>query len=210
MNEARRRSLPQVAGVSTAARLRTLLSSGWNLDNLAGRLIEVSGYADTAALTLATRVLHEAQRRGEAVAWIATEKSTFYPPDLAANGIDLAALPVVWVKRGLEAARASDTLLRSGGFALLVLDLGAQAGLSLSVQTRISSLAKQHHAAVLALTRKERRASSLGSLVSLRAFCARKRTAFARFSCEMEVLKDKRGGPGWRHMELCRGPDGLC
>ena len=30
------------------------------------------------------------------------------------------------------------------------------------------------------------------------------------FTCTVRVLKDKRGGPGWRHVEVCRGPDGLC
>ena len=30
------------------------------------------------------------------------------------------------------------------------------------------------------------------------------------FACTARVLKDKRGGPGWRHVEVCRGPDGLC
>ena len=30
------------------------------------------------------------------------------------------------------------------------------------------------------------------------------------FVCTARVLKDKRGGPGWRHVEVCRGPDGLC
>ena len=30
------------------------------------------------------------------------------------------------------------------------------------------------------------------------------------FTCTARVLKDKRGGPGWQHVEVCRGPDGLC
>ncbi len=30
------------------------------------------------------------------------------------------------------------------------------------------------------------------------------------FTCTARVLKDKRGGPGWQHVEVCHGPDGLC
>ena len=30
------------------------------------------------------------------------------------------------------------------------------------------------------------------------------------FTCTVRVLKDKRSGPGWQHVEECRGPDGLC
>src|SRR5690606_34595201 len=73
--------------------------------------------------------------------------------DFAATGIDLSALPVVQVEKGLQAARAAETLLR-GSFALVVLDLGAQRSMTLGVQSRLAGLARRHHSAVVALTRR--------------------------------------------------------
>lgn len=208
---------PRVQGVVVAAQMyrSAVRKSGWHLDNLTGRLVELSGGGDTAVLTLAVGVLHAAQRRGEAVAWISAVESIFYPPDLAALGIDLSALPIVRVQKGLQAARAADALIRSGGFGAIALDLGNQASMSLSVQTRLAGLARRHNVAVLALTRRmngraQQRTGSLGSLVSLWGESRRRRTARDRFACELAVRKDKRNGGGWHHLEFCRGPDGLC
>ncbi|MCA8955882.1 MAG: recombinase A, partial [Planctomycetes bacterium] len=169
-----------------------------------------------------TGVLLEAQLRGEPVAWVATGATTFFPPDLAASGIDLAALPVIQVEKGLPVLRAADALLRSGSFGVVVLDLGEQVSMTLAVQTRLVGLARRFATALIALTRSrnhpqrtrgprsQSRANSLGSLVSLRAACTHRRTDFDRFTCELHALKDKRRGPGWRHTEVCRGPNGLC
>jgi len=68
----------------------------WSLERFAGRLLEWSGAASSAALTLAFGLVHEAQRRGEPAVWIGGLASGFYPPDVAAAGIDLAAFPVIW------------------------------------------------------------------------------------------------------------------
>jgi hypothetical protein len=91
----------------------------WQLDDLTGRLTELSGVGAVASLTAATALLLEAQQRGEPCAWILLPGSSFFPPDLAASGVDLEALVVVRARDALIAARAADTLLRSGGFALL-------------------------------------------------------------------------------------------
>ena len=99
--------------------------------------------------------------------------------------------------------------MRSGAFGLLVLDLGAGASLPLPAQTRLVGLAKQHDTALICITEKEGDRPSLGSLVSLRAHTARTRHERDRFRCEARVLKDKRRGPGWKHTEVCHGPDGL-
>jgi len=182
----------------------------WRLSTLVGRLGEVSGDRDSAALTLAFRLVVEAQRRGEPVAWIGRHDHVFFPPDVAAMGIDLAALPVIWTPDTLAAARVADLLLRSGGFGLVVLDVGAGSRLPMHALTRLAALAKQHESALLCLTEKNDARPSLGSLVSLRAHACRTRHETDRFRCELRVLKDKRRGPGWRHVEICRGPDGLC
>jgi recombination protein RecA len=186
---------------------------GWGLEALAGRFVEVSGGAGTAALTVSAGLVLEAQRRGEFTAWIAGRGSIFYPPDFAAAGIDLEALPVIRAGDVPQALRAADTLLRSGGFALVVMDLGSKARLPLPMQMRLAGLAKKHRAVLLVLTRTSRRdppAAAGGSLVSLRAQTEKKRADHDCFLAELRVVKDKQRVPGWGHAEMCRGSDGLC
>jgi len=182
----------------------------WRLSTFVGRFGELSGSHAGAVLTLAFRLVLEAQRLGEPAVWISRRESAFFPPDAAEVGVDLDALAVVWVSETLQAARAADHLLRSGGFGLVVLDIGARAHLPIPVQTRLVGLANKHEAALLCLTEKDDDRPSLGSLVSLRAQAVRTRRVEDRYRCEARVLKDKRRGPGWSHAEVCRGPDGLC
>ena len=196
-------------GPSVAA-LQTADPYVFNLRVLQGRLTEISGHRACASLTLVFRLVLEAQQSSEPVVWISRPESTFYPPDVADAGVDLGALPVVWARGTRRAARAADTLVRSGGFGLIVLDVGADDRLPIAFQSRLAGLAKKHGAALLCITEKEPQRPSLGSLVSLRAEAVRTRREGDRFRCEAQVLKDKRRGPGWKHVEVCRGPDGLC
>lgn len=182
----------------------------WTLPALAGRLVELSAEASGAPLTFAFRLVLDAQRRGEPTAWIAPPARAFFPPDVATAGIDLAALPVIWGAHALEAARAADLLLRSGGFGLIVVDLGAGIELPLHAITRLSGLALRHGAAVVLLTEKKEDRPSLGSLVSLRVHVPRIVREGDRYRCTLHVLKDKRGRrSGSEVSEVCRGPDGL-
>lgn len=199
------------------------------LAELAGRLVELSGDGASAALTLAMRLVLDAQRAGEPVAWLGSDERTFYPPDAAESGIDLEALLVVRIasepanagpkprgkagaaepRLGQQLASAAERLLRSGAFGLVVLDLGKDAALSQPMQSRLLGLAQRHHAAVLCLTQKTENAPSLGSLVSLHAQAVRIWLGKDRFACELRVHKDKRRGPVWSEREVYRGPLGL-
>jgi len=213
-------ALPKIAALVTQANLDAAAlvqgsrgprtGRGWCLPPLSGRLVEISSSGSAASLSAVAALLYEAQRRGEPTAWITTWHTTFFPPDLEESGIDLRALPVVWSHEVRRGARAADELLRSGAFGLVVLDLGAHCDIPLAMQARLSGLVKRHHATLVFLTRKKRQAASLGSLVSMRCDGALRRSAFNRFTWELHVLKDKRQGPGWRHEEVCHGPDGLC
>jgi recombination protein RecA len=182
----------------------------WNLDTLSGRLAELSSDGHSACVSSAVSLILHAQHRGEPAAWIGVGESTFFPPDAAQSGVDLDALPVVLVKDTRAAARTADKLLRSGAFAVIVLDLGRNSEISVPVQSRLVGLAKKHHTALLCLTKKRSEAPSIGSLVSIRGETRVKKTGFDRFTWEIRVTKDKRHGPGWSHTATCRGPDGLC
>jgi recombination protein RecA len=195
---------------SRAALVRPVEPTGWRLATFVGRLGEISGTQASSPLTFAFRLVLEAQHVGEPVVWIGGPDSVFFPPDVASLGVDLAALPVVRARDLPCAMRAADRLLRSGGFGLAVLDLGANGSLPFAAQTRLSGLARKHHAAVVCLTEKDGRRPSLGSLVSWRVETARIAREGDRYRCEARALKDKRRRPGWSHVEVCRGPDGLC
>lgn len=185
-------------------------STAWNLPCLSGRLVELSGHGPGATLTLAFNMVLDAQVRGEPVAWIQARRDGFYPPDVAEGGVDLDTLAVIRAATRHASFRAADHLLRSGAFGLVILDLGAVSTAPMAVQSRLAGLARKHETAVLALTRKSARDSSLGSLVSLRGHGYRKRRDTDRFECTVHIIKDKRSRPGWSHGEVCRGPAGLC
>ena len=181
----------------------------WTLTEVAGRLVEISGSGASASLTLTFGLVREAQERREPVGWATSTESSFYPPDVAQGGIDLAALVVVRVSQPESIARAGEKLLRSGAFGLIVLDLGAT-DIPMPLQTRLAGLAHHHHAALICLTEKEDKAFSLSSLISLRLHAKKRRTVEGRFACGLRALKDKHRGPTWTYEELRHGAAGLC
>ncbi|HEU4341633.1 MAG TPA: recombinase A [Candidatus Binatia bacterium] len=198
---------------STANFQRVNLEQGqqsrWTLREIAGRLVELSSFWARASLSLAFSLVFEAQRQGEPVGWATSVESFFYPPDAAQAGIDLGALVVVRVPEASDIPRAGEKLLRSGGFGLIVLDLGI-ADIPMPLQSRLTGLAHRHQTALICLTEKNSKTFSLGSLVSLRAHAEKRRIAQNRFACALHVLKDKRHGPTWTHEEIHCGPPGLC
>lgn len=188
-----------------------VIAPGWSRDQLAGRLVELSGVGATAALSIAIGLVRGAQEQAEPVAWIALPSACFFPPDAADSGIDLDALVVVRVADAAVAARAAERLLRSGAFGLIVIDLGAETNVDVPAahQGRLVTLAQQHDAAIVFVTEKTAEAASLGSLVSLRGEALRVRRADGGFTCQVRAIKDKRRGPGWAHEEILRAPAGL-
>ena len=92
--------------------------AAWTFATFAGRLGELRGGQASAALSLAFRLVLDAQRAGETVAWITRRDRAFYPPDVAQAAVDVEALVVIWAADSLASARAADQLARSGGFGL--------------------------------------------------------------------------------------------
>lgn len=201
-----------VRGLTLAGRLVETAETtppAWGLEPLLGRMVELSGGPDSANLTVCAGLIREAQVNGEFAVWAGQETSGFFPPDFADQGIDLDALPVVRAANRPGRVRAAEALLRSGGFALVVLDLGDDCTLRPADQTRLAGLASKGRTALVILTRKPAGRPSIGSLVSLHAETSKERAAFDRFICRILIVKDKRRGPGRRHEEFCHGADGL-
>jgi len=212
---------------SFSAGLPSPVGDFWGLEPLSGRLVEISGHRASANLTVAFGLVLEAQGKDEPVAWVTLAQSTFFPPDVAESGIDLGRLAVVRVSDGTAACRAVVELTRSGGFGLVVLDLGPGAlqeklskpaprarrllkkrgDLSVPFITKLVGLAQKTSTAVVVLTEKTRESSSLNSLISLR--CEARRSPDKPCEVEIDVIKDKRRGPGRRYREVCRAPAGL-
>lgn len=185
-------------------------TTGWTLETFAGRLVEFSAGRSGGALTLAIKLLREAQLAGEPTAWIGRPEGSFFPPDAVVAGVDLAALPVIEPRKPMQALKAADRLLRSGAFGLIVVDFARGLTMPIAAQTRLTGLAQKHGTALICLTEKETTESSLGSLVSLRAQIQRQAIdSGKRWRCRSRVIKDKRRGPGWEHAESFSGPPGL-
>jgi recombination protein RecA len=206
--------LDNLGGVVSAASLLEEQRSGqsrphWGPELLAGRLVELSGDRASAALTMAMGLVWQVQRAGEPTAWVSAGQTSFYPPDVARGGVDLAALAVVRVDGSKRAARAADKLARSGAFGLVVVDLDEHTSVPTPLMRRLQKWAEQHQTVLLCLTARPKDAPSLSPLVSLRAVAQRRRVAEDRFSCRVEVIRDKRGGPGAEFEEVCCGPPGL-
>ena len=183
--------------------------SAWTRDGLAGRLVELTSTETGAALSLTVALLLDAQLGGEPAAWVTRTRSTFFPPDLDAWGVDLDALIVVRVPDVRSVGRASDRLARSGAFGLIVVDLGPQAELPTPLLSRLLGLARKHDTAVVFLTEKAPHIPSLSSLISLRAETTLAHTGDDRFTAALRATKDKCRTPGWTHAESCCGPPGL-
>lgn len=180
----------------------------WTRPNLAGRLVELSGGIDSAALTAAVSLVLEVQGRGETTAWVTSRASSFFPPDVDANGVDLEALPVVRVPLAEHVTRAAERLVRCGAFDLVVVDVG-KTSVPPPLVTRLLGLAEKHDAAVVFLTEKPAAAPSISSLVSLRVEARRARAGEGRFVCDVTSLRDKRRPAGWTHAETFDGPPGV-
>ena len=127
---------------------------------------------------------------------------SFYPPALAAAGVDLERLLVVPAENASGIARATDILLRASAFGVIVLPAIA---LSATAWTRLASLAHRAGALVVALGDAS---DELRYFATLRVLC---RPALARFAgtsglfnaltgsgFEATVLKHKRAAPGKR------------
>ena len=187
---------------------RPAQSTPWSLSQVAGRLVEISSSDASAALTVSCDLILEAHERREPVGWIGLSRSCFYPPDVAQIGIDLAALMVVRLTKPDSIARAGEKLLRSGGFGVLVLDLG-KTDIPMPLQARLNGLAQHHNTAILCLTEKPPRFYSLSSLVSLRVHAEKRRATDDAYTCSLRVLRDKRRGPTWHYEALYGVPAGL-
>jgi len=164
-----------------------------------GHILELSG-RQAGKLSAVVRLITRAQEEGEPVAWVTLrEEASFYPPDFATAGVDLAALVVVRLSASAGShgvVRAAEVLLRSGAFGLVVIDFvaGVPRG-ELSWQARLSGLLRRHDARAVLITSSTREEPSLGPLVSLRVEPSWQEGPGKRVVLSQQLLKSKLGSP---------------
>ena len=178
-----------------------------------GRLIEISGRGANARLSTATSLLRQAQVEGETSAWIQAEEGALYPPDLAAAGIDLEALVVLHLptdQGARDLLRATEWLLRSGAYGVIVVDLsGIRPPHGQAWCARLVALAREHEVRLILITDTQAHQSSLGPLVGLRIAGHRSPPLAGQCSLNVHVLRNKSGGPLRVLPESWRTPLGL-
>lgn len=130
-----------------------------------GALTEITGALSSGKTSVAFAAIAAAQRRGEPVAYVDPARS-FHAPSAARAGVDLDRLLLVLPPDENEALRAADLVLRSRGFALVVLDLPWLRRVPDDALFRLARLARAVEAALVALTTEG--SGTLRSAVSLR------------------------------------------
>jgi len=168
----------------------------------AARVVELRG---NARLTLSVLWVAGAQDAGEAVVWIAGKEEEFFAPDLAENGVELSALPVIRVRRREECVEAIDTVMRSGFFSLVVVDWNGGWQLEGALQNRFFRLGRRHGVSLLFLGDE----GSPLPLVPLRVEANRSRRSPGNYVIEIEVVRDKLGVRLPRQEVAAHGPAGL-
>ena len=163
--------LPQAVGLPTGldALDRALASGGLPR----GRLTEVVGV--TGKLTLLRPIVDAAVERGEWVAYIDASR-TLAPRDWAHLGG--GHIDGLWIVRPTDAGKAAwcaDVLLRSGSFALVVLDSAPP--ISRAIAVRLTGLARESDAAFVVVGSSG--ATRLGGAVRLRVHRRRQRLRIA-------------------------------
>ena len=184
----------------------------WHPAELAGRLCELAADPHGGHLTLACTLIRSFQQAAEPAAWVTASRATFFPPDVAHSGVDLAALPVVTVPGPEAVLRAAERLTRCGAFGLIVLELGAHPAVPAAFLGRLARLARRHDTALLCLTTTSPGSEiTLGSLVALRGHAFRTATGHpGSFRCGIRVVKDRRRGPGGALAATYHAPYGMC
>ena len=140
-----------------------------------GIIATLEGAPGSGRSALAARLLAVATGHGLAalVEAPAGAEGSFYPPALAAAGVDLERLLVVPAENASGIARATDILLRAAVFGVVVLPAIA---LSATAWTRLASLAHRAGALVIALGDAS---DELRYFATLRVQCRAARVRFA-------------------------------
>jgi len=182
---------------SGVERIDALLSGGVPR----GRISELFGALSCGKTSLLLAVLTATTRRGEVVAYVDVTDA-FHPASVAAAGVDLQR--VLWVRPQsvTDGLCCAELLLQAGGFAVVVLDLGAALPrpLRAHVWPRLLRAAERSHTACLILAPHRVAGSSAVLGLHLRQRTPRWRYGlwplFEGFDTAVVVARSKLAAPG--------------
>jgi recombination protein RecA len=176
-----------------------------------GVLATLEGPPGSGRSAVAARLLASATAGGGLGALIespAGPEGSFFPPALAAAGVDLGRLLVVQAPGAAGIARAADILLRSAAFGVVVIPAVA---LRAVVWTRLAGLTHRANAVLVAVGTAA--SDELRYFASLRVALQPSQVRFAGESgpfctlagieVEAAILKHKRAAPGRRAQFTC-------
>lgn len=203
-------SIPGVVRASMLVEKEPDRSQVFSYPGVRGRLVEIVTTGGAPVLSVVSLLIGEAQREGLPVVWVTTGPSLFYPPDFARNGVSVESLPVIQAGSRDRAFRATEHLLRSGVFGLVVVDLETPGPVRLGKLGTLNRLASLHDVGVIFLNRSEDRNDvPLGSLISLRISVELEHPRAHRFLCRIRAIKDRLAVEGWTREVDFHGADGL-
>ncbi len=192
-------------------RQRRQTDATFSFANLTGRITEFSASRNAPVLSFLSLFICEVQDLGESAVWVSACDSYFYPPDFEDNGVNLAALPVVWNPDVKAAVRSVEHLLRSNAFGLIVVDLPPHAIIDQGRLGKLARMADLNRISVVLITQHEDDTPfTLGSIISLRVSGKRIQSGAHLYRCTLSAIKDKQDPTGWQYSEVFHVPDGLC
>lgn len=163
-----------------------------------GALGTLEGASSSGRTAIAAQLLARATANGLAAA---VDDGSLFPPDLASAGVRLERLIVVPAESALAISRASDILLRSGAFGIVLLPGVA---LRATAWSRLVGLAQK--AGVLLLTLGPQASTELAYFAGTRVGCAIERVRWSEganvfgelvgYDICARVLKSRRTAPG--------------
>ncbi len=211
--------IESIRGITRASKLKRHTDpeqrGSFSFSTLSGRLTEFVITPPSGVYTALATLIYEAQCNGEPCVWIAgfpDPAPIFYPPDFAANGIDVSALAVIRTSDSRMLFRAIEHLLKSNGFGLIIMDLSEKIEIPQGKVGTFARLASRNGSAVCFVTRGKRR--TLGSLISVRfevkrgVFSSSKGIDTSEY-LHIRALKDKNTYPHWKWEVPCYGADHL-
>lgn len=185
----------------------------FDLAGLTGKVVEFSGWNQSACLSLTIPLIKESQKGLKECAWILPAavrgESLFFPPDFHNAGIDCGRIPIIRSNNVMDSFSIAEKLIRSCGFSLVVLDLTEGKRVRGSAVGRISAMAQRYQSLLLCLTRNPPGHPSLDPMIFIHVHV----DAYlndGRYQVTATVQKDKTQAPGLKRTWTYETPIGLC
>lgn len=199
--------------VGPSHRFEPSVPPSFDMDGLSGRVVEFSGWKQSACVSLTIPFIRECQKRDLLTAWIVPPSpqglSLFFPPDFHKAGIDCSYLPIIRADSTVDGFSIAEKLIRSGGVALVILDLVGGKRVHVSTVGRIHTLCQKYGSLAICLTRNRPGHPSLDPMIFVHAHVSASYTKSGLFTVTATIQKEKTHTPGKQMIWNYEAPVGL-